>query len=1098
MLRIVPKTILLLFFLAITMMQPNKSEYPCGVCYKDVSWNERGIACDECSIWFHASCVHMNTVVYDAQRTNISWYCCNCGLPKFSSDLFGSVPVETIHPSLLDISRTTLSTPSPHSTNSSTHSFNFHGLPPPSSTPIHCVNPPSFNSDQNSTVNSSSESDPSQTEKPLKLDNILRTMIVNFQGIRGKKTRVWHTIESANPDIIIGTETFLKPWHGSAEYFPPNYNVFRCDRVSGEKGGALIATKTNLVAHEIPHKATLVDAEAVYVKIQIHNSTQALVVGSIYRTNQSNTKEQIDSITESMNILKQNDINWVGGDLNLPDIDWETQAITGHQYPIHTNQTFLDKMHDKGLSQTVREETRQKNILDLFCTNRPNLVVRTKIIPRLGDHDIVLTDSRLKAKKIKPVPHKISIWKKADFDAIKRDTEAFSKAFLENPPEIIEEQWKLIQDHLIEMMNKHVPTKTASIKFHQPWINNKIKRLARRKKRAWKKAKRTNEDKHWERFKNLRKETRRESRKAHSDYVKSFIEEETQKNLWKFIKSKKNDSSGVAPLTKDGVTYSEGKDKADRLNDQFCSVFTEEDLDNLPKMTDSIHPSMQKIKVTTEGVEKLLQNLNPRKASGPDGIPCRLLQSLAKELAPTLTHLFSSSLESGKIPKIWKHALVQPIFKKGDRSKAANYRPISLTCICCKLLEHIIRSAITSHLENNSILTDAQHGFRKKRSCESQLILTVNDLAEVIDKGGQTDTILLDFSKAFDVVPHQRLIMKLHHYGIRNNTLAWIQNFLYERTQEVVVEGQKSSIGKVTSGVPQGSVLGPTLFLMYINDLGEDIDAKVRLFADDTILYKAINDIKDTQSLQNDLYKLEKWENEWQMKFNVDKCHLLIVTTKQDPHKSSYTLHGQKLEQVSKAKYLGVEINEKLAWKDHIQNIAKKGNRTSAFMYRNLKGCPQKVMTHCYKGIVRPILEYASPIWDPSFQNLQDELEFVQRRSARRIFGDFSPTSSVTEMLKKLELPTLKQRRKVDKVAMVYKIKHKLIDIPADSYLPAPSRPNPKRPNNFQIPNSKKSVHINSFFPSGIRLWNSLPPQAHSAPSLPSFKAALGEWAISF
>lgn len=234
------------------------------------------------------------------------------------------------------------------------------------------------------------------------------------------------------------------------------------------------------------------------------------------------------------------------------------------------------------------------------------------------------------------------------------------------------------------------------------------------------------------------------------------------------------------------------------------------------------------------------------------------------------------------------------------------------------------------------------------------------------------------------------------------------------------------------------------------------------------------------------------------MKFNVDKCHLLIVTTKQKPHKSSYTLHGQKLEQVPKAKYLGVEINQKLAWKDHVQSIAKRGNRISAFMYRNLKGCPQKVITHCYKGIVRPIMEYASPIWDPSFQNLQDELELVQRRSARRILGDFSPKSSVTEMLKKLELPTLKQRRKIDKVALVYKIKHKLIDIPSDKYLPAPLRPNPKRPNNIQIPNSKKSFHKNSFFPSGIRLWNSLPPQAHSAPSLPSFKAALGEWANSF
>ena len=719
----------------------------------------------------------MNTCVYDAQQTNISWYCCNCGLPKFSSVLFGSVPVETIHPSLLNISRTTLSTPSPHSTHSSTNSFHFQGPPPPFSTPAHSTSPPSFNSSQNSTVNSSSDSESPQTKNTVNVDSNLRTLIINFQGIRNKKAQFWNLLQSADPDIIIGTETFLKPEHGSAEMFPPHYNVFRCDRKVGEKGGALVATRSDLVAHEIPLTATLVDAEAVYVKIHILNRPQALVIGSIYRTPSHNTKEQIDSIVESMNILKQQDINWIGGDLNLPDIDWEKQSVTGNQYPIYTSQTFLNKMHDVGLSQTVKEATRGKNTLDIFCTNRPNLVVRTELLPRLGDHDIVLTDNRLKAKKIKPVPHQISIWKKANFGAIKEDTEVFCKSFLEKPPRTVTEQWELIQDHLIDMMNRHVPTKTASTKFHQPWINNKIKRLARRKKRAWKKAKQTDLEKHWNKFKNLRRDTRRESRRAHSDYVKSFIEEETQKNLWKFIKSKKNDSSGVAPLTKNNVTYSESKQKADCLNEQFCSVFTEEDLGNLPTMENSPHPSMPTITITVEGVEKLLQNLNPRKASGPDGIPCRLLQSLAKELAPGLTHLFITSLESGKIPEIWRHALVQPIFKKGDRSKAANYRPISLTCICCKLLEHIVRSAITKHLDTNGILTDSQHGFRKKRSCESQLILTVNDLAEAIDKGGQTDTILLDFSKAFDVVPHQRLIMKLYFYGIRNQTLHWIQNF---------------------------------------------------------------------------------------------------------------------------------------------------------------------------------------------------------------------------------------------------------------------------------------------------------------------------------
>ena len=178
--------------------------------------------------------------------------------------------------------------------------------------------------------------------------------------------------------------------------------------------------------------------------------------------------------------------------------------------------------------------------------------------------------------------------------------------------------------------------------------------------------------------------------------------------------------------------------------------------------------------------------------------------------------------------------------------------------------------------------------------------------------------------------------------------------------------------------------------------------------------------------------------------------------------------------------------------------MAKRANRTSAFIYRNLKWCPPNVLSHYYKGIVRPILEYASPIWDQSAKSHQDELELVQRRFARRILSDFGRISSVTEMLKKLELPPLIQRRKIDKVAMVYKIKNNLIDIPAETYFPTPSRPNKRYPNNIQTPHSNKNIHIDSFFPYSTRLWNSLPARAHSAKSLPSFKAALGEWASSF
>lgn len=357
-----------------------------------------------------------------------------------------------------------------------------------------------------------------------------------------------------------------------------------------------------------------------------------------------------------------------------------------------------------------------------------------------------------------------------------------------------------------------------------------------------------------------------------------------------------------------------------------------------------------------------------------------------------------------------------------------------------------------------------------------------------MDKGGQTDVVLLDFSKAFDKVPHQRLLNKLHTAGIDQKTQTWIKSFLSGRTQEVVVGGEKSVSGRVTSGVPQGSVLGPTLFLVYINDLPDSIKSNVCLFADDTLLYKHIHTEEDCKALNNDLARLQEWEEKWLMEFNATKCQAMSITNKRKPIAYDYHLHEQTLEKVESAKYLGIEISNNLKWNKHISQIASKANKTSAFINRNLKGCPTKTQIHCFKTLVRPTLEYASVVWDPHYQKDIDALEMTQKRAARRISNDFSTYTSASRLTKNLGLETLRTRRKRDKVTAIRKIHHNQIAVNFPDSIRPISRRTRGHNNKMTLPPARIDAHLYSFFPSAIRLWNNLPSDAAETESLETFK----------
>ena len=508
-----------------------------------------------------------------------------------------------------------------------------------------------------------------------------------------------------------------------------------------------------------------------------------------------------------------------------------------------------------------------------------------------------------------------------------------------------------------------------------------------------------------------------------------------------------------------------------------------------------IHIVIGMFTITTAGISKLLCKLDPRKAPGPDNISPRVLKELYFSIAPILQVIYERSYNDGVVPYDWLHANVCPIYKKGTRKAPVNYRPISLTCVACNIFEHIVTSSVMSHLDNQAILVDNQHGFRRGRSCETQLTELTHDLLTSMHNGRQTDMIVMDFSKAFDKVSHNKLISSLHEYGIDSTTLEWIRSFLSGRTQSVVVDGAESDSLPVTSGVPQGSVLGPAMFLVYINSLPKGVNSTVRLFADDTVIYREISAEDDHHTLQADLDTLVQWEREFSMEFHPKKCNILRVSRSRCPSTYNYTLHGTTLKELEEVKYLGITITKDLSWEKHIHNITCKANSQLGFIRRNVRARSIKTREKLYNTLVRPHLEYAASVWDPHVTKQKQAIEKVQRRAARWVTNQHDSMSSVTAMLKELNWQPLELRRVHSCLCLLYQITNGIVATPHIPYLIPHSHASRSSRHAHTLQHATYQCRTNyfkySYFPHTIVLWNALPQAVVSSPTLVAFKTSL-------
>ena len=474
-----------------------------------------------------------------------------------------------------------------------------------------------------------------------------------------------------------------------------------------------------------------------------------------------------------------------------------------------------------------------------------------------------------------------------------------------------------------------------------------------------------------------------------------------------------------------------------------------------------------------------------------------MLRFAVYSIASSLSNLFNQSLTTGTYPKEWKLARIVPVPKSDCPSTSVTgYRPISILSIVSKVLECHVKDIIDEFLAQSCPISDCQWGFMHHRSSVSALIAVFHDWLRALDSGHEVCVVFFDVKKAFDSVPHAPLLEKLSEIGLNPYIIKWIKSYLTDREQFVVVDGSSSNPLQVLSGVPQGSVLGPLLFLIYINDVVWQISSssKINLYADDIALYRTIYTPEDYDILQSDINAVNSCLASKHLSLNASKCCYLLLSRKRvhSIPPPNLTLSDTPLKNVSSYKYLGVLITSNLMWSSHVTNICNKSRRLIGILYRQFyKYSSTDTMLRLYTSFIRPHLEYATVAWDPFLKKDIELIEDVQKFALKVCTKSWD--ASYSRLLETSHLPSMKTRRQYAKLCNLFKIINGLTFHPnaptMDRVLHYPSRFVHSR---AIAPLQCHTLRYqNSYFPSSITAWNSLPPDTVTNSTLPSFKRAL-------
>ena len=757
---------------------------------------------------------------------------------------------------------------------------------------------------------------------------------------------------------------------------------------------------------------------------------------------------------------------------------------------------------EASLTQMITEPTRvtqnSTTLIDHIYASNPGSFFESGCLDAgVSDHLLVFTvrvDGHPHGHKTKTV----RAFGKCNNESLLEDLQSAS---WETDSSDINVRWNQWKEVFFGVLDKHAPIISCRVRRNPlPWIDLHIRKLMRRRNKLRKLANETASEEAWRNYRTLRNKVTLNLRRGKRAYFESLVSKSstTTRDVWKQLNRLLGRNKGAGSA----VNLEHGDNIASRLSDHFsgsaATVPPPDQPPTIPQYSSSFHFNC----ITEEDVLCALSKLDPSKATGADALSARILRTTAPAISSSLCKLFNYSLKTSQIPTEWKAANVIPVPKSVNARSVDEYRPISILPVVAKVFESLVHTQVYGYLKHHDILHESQSGFRPKHSTQDALLKTVDDWRQSLDRNEIVGSVFIDLSKAFDSVCHTLLLGKLARYGFGGDSVLWFQDYLLGRRQRVVIGGEASEWTDVSAGVPQGSILGPLLFSVFVNDLPSALHkCKVMMYADDTtVYYSHLNCLEVQDVLTEELHHLSSWISRNGLRMNLRKTQFMCLSRKgreKEAMKLEVQVDNQVLERHDAVKYLGVIVDKQLNWRRHIESVRRKCLSALAVLYRVKRALPPRLRKLLYQSIVLPHLDYCAVVWTECSREDATTLERVQKRGMRFILDEDYGCPSASMRLR-LGWMTLHNRRRMQRVVCTRRCLRGM----GPNYMKRMFATNEslglrsaRRPNDLHLKPCKTNWLSRSFAYCAGQDWNSLPLSIRDA-SDTTFKSALKQYFI--